>query len=241
MKIAEQYTRSVNSSSLADDSLHHSLDVGAVVAVLSRKEKARIRAAKWRAENPIRAKETVKNCYVKNGVAYRAARRIAGSTKERRDAKKIADSEYYSKNANHIKMATSNYYHANKEKVLIVCAAWRKANPEKVRMYAAKTRENNPETFRAQKQRRRAREMGAVGTLSKGLFKRLFALQKGMCIVCRAKLSSVKPRSPMDHIIALANGGANEDCNIQILCTSCNSQKHAKDPIDFMQSRGFLI
>jgi len=36
-------------------------------------------------------------------------------------------------------------------------------------------------------------------------------------------------------------GGANDRANLQLLCGSCNKSKHAKDPIDFMQSRGFLL
>lgn len=29
--------------------------------------------------------------------------------------------------------------------------------------------------------------------------------------------------------------------NLQLLCPTCNQQKNAHDPIDFMQSRGFLL
>jgi hypothetical protein len=31
------------------------------------------------------------------------------------------------------------------------------------------------------------------------------------------------------------------DFNVQLLCATCNLNKNAKDPIDFMQSRGFLL
>jgi hypothetical protein len=39
----------------------------------------------------------------------------------------------------------------------------------------------------------------------------------------------------------LAKGGTNTDNNMQLLKATCNQQKHAKDPVEFMQSRGFLI
>jgi hypothetical protein len=29
--------------------------------------------------------------------------------------------------------------------------------------------------------------------------------------------------------------------NVQLLCPPCNLKKHAKDPIQFMQERGFLL
>lgn len=35
--------------------------------------------------------------------------------------------------------------------------------------------------------------------------------------------------------------GSNTDDNIQLLCKTCNLSKGAKHPIDFMQSKGFLL
>lgn len=45
----------------------------------------------------------------------------------------------------------------------------------------------------------------------------------------------------IDHIMPLALGGSNTDDNIQLLRQRCNNQKCAKHPVDFMQSRGFLL
>jgi 5-methylcytosine-specific restriction endonuclease McrA len=45
----------------------------------------------------------------------------------------------------------------------------------------------------------------------------------------------------MDHIVPLISGGTNTDDNIQLMRSRCNQQKSAKHPIDFMQSRGFLL
>jgi 5-methylcytosine-specific restriction endonuclease McrA len=63
-------------------------------------------------------------------------------------------------------------------------------------------------------------------------------LQKGRCAVCREALSKSFHR---DHRIALANGGSNDKSNLQLLCKSCNSRKHKKDPIRFMQENGYLL
>ena len=38
-----------------------------------------------------------------------------------------------------------------------------------------------------------------------------------------------------------ALGGLNADSNMQLLRAECNLQKSAKHPVDFMQSRGFLL
>ncbi|MBU9359553.1 HNH endonuclease [Burkholderia multivorans] len=48
-------------------------------------------------------------------------------------------------------------------------------------------------------------------------------------------------RFPNDDIEPLARGGSNDIANIQLLCRTCNLSKHARDPVEFMQSRGFLL
>jgi 5-methylcytosine-specific restriction endonuclease McrA len=50
-----------------------------------------------------------------------------------------------------------------------------------------------------------------------------------------------KAYNRLDHIIPLARGGKNEYRNMQVTCPTCNRQKHSKDPIEFMQSRGYLL
>jgi 5-methylcytosine-specific restriction endonuclease McrA len=65
----------------------------------------------------------------------------------------------------------------------------------------------------------------------------LNAKQKGKCAVCRDTLAA----RHVDHIIPLARGGFHERSNLQLLCQPCNSRKSAKDPIRFMQERGFLL
>jgi len=98
--------------------------------------------------------------------------------------------------------------------------SYRAANQHKVREWA---------------QNRRGRK---TGRLTRGFVARLFALQRGCCAACCVKLVA---GYHVDHVVALAAGGKHEDGNIQLLCATCNVRKGAKDPIRFMQERGYLL
>jgi 5-methylcytosine-specific restriction endonuclease McrA len=67
-------------------------------------------------------------------------------------------------------------------------------------------------------------------------FKRICATQKYRCAACRKKR-----KLTVDHIQPLSKGGTNWPSNIQGLCLSCNSSKSNKDPIEYMQSNGYLL
>lgn len=143
---------------------------------------------------------------------------------------------------------------ANPSKARECTAKWQAANPEKMRAYDAKWRAYNPEKRRESiskwsaahleerriyEQNRRARKRESGGRLSPGIAERLFKLQRGKCACgCGQPLGD---NYHLDHIMPLALGGSNTDENIQLLTASCNSQKNAKHPVDFMQSKGFLL
>jgi 5-methylcytosine-specific restriction endonuclease McrA len=75
------------------------------------------------------------------------------------------------------------------------------------------------------------------GSLSVNEIQKLLSLQKNTCIVCRKKLTKYH----VDHVIPLSKGGDHNFFNVQILCQPCNQAKHNKDPINFMQSQGYLL
>jgi len=144
------------------------------------------------------------------------------ATRQRwKDKNKNAGSEYYAKNSTKIKQKVKEWYLANKQKASEYKKAYFKANPE--------VRPNC-------KAKRRLR--GGSGKLTYGVIPKLYKLQKGLCPCCKQPLGN---DYHVDHIVPLALGGKNEDRNIQLLRGSCNMQKHAKHPIDFMQERGFLL
>lgn len=131
---------------------------------------------------------------------------------------------------------------------------WRRKNPEKYAIYrqnlinkhgsdyhtkmARKRVANDPEKARMFDRNRKARLRGAIGKHSSKDVAKLLHLQKGKCIVCKKDISK---NYTVDHIQPLYLGGTNWPDNIQLLCVNCNCSKNKKDPIEFMQSRGFLI
>lgn len=156
-------------------------------------------------------------------------------------------------NADRVKAVGAAYAAANVDRKRATNLAWRQANTDLVRAYARKwASENrqkcventtkwaaaNPEAKRIIDQNRRARKRNVVGGLSKGLAAKLFMLQKGKCPCCKQPLGE---KYHLDHITPLALGGAHIDDNIQLLRQHCNLQKHSKDPVAFMQERGYLL
>jgi 5-methylcytosine-specific restriction endonuclease McrA len=192
--------------------------------------------AKARANNPQKFKE--------RDAAYRAANK-----------KKINeyDKKRYASNPEKMRANAKQYRAANKDRVKTYAAKRRVDEPDKVRSADARWRgshreekkiarakwwSDNPELRRVYAHNRRARERANGGTLSVGLAKKLFKLQKGKCACCGMALGE---NYHLDHIVPIVQGGANEDWNVQLLRSTCNREKHAKHPIYFMQSRGFLL
>lgn len=140
------------------------------------------------------------------------------------------------------------YRDKNQEKIRIANAAWRAQNPDysaawyqdnkdKAESRAAEWRSKNRDRWNLYSHERRNR-LAESGTVSPGRPAELMRLQRGKCAVCRNDLTA---GYHIDHIIPLALDGPHEDGNLQLLCPPCNCQKWCKDPIIFMQSRGFLL
>jgi 5-methylcytosine-specific restriction endonuclease McrA len=106
------------------------------------------------------------------------------------------------------------------------------------RQQRARWSKSNPESVRASKHRNRAKRLAAEGSYTKSELVALLDKQRRCCAVCRAPVGSAYEA---DHIVPIAKGGSNFITNIQILCRPCNRTKSDKDPIHFMQQRGFLL
>lgn len=136
------------------------------------------------------------------------------------------------------RLASNKYTLANKEKCYAAIKRWASANRGKINANRSKRRRENPEEGRRQNSARRARHKRAGGRISKGIADRLIISQKGKCVACRAELKITGYH--LDHIVALARGGTNADSNIQLLCPTCNMEKHTHDHVEFMRRKGYL-
>mgnify|MGYP001610085319 CR=1 FL=1 len=185
------------------------------------KEKYLARSAEWRIANP----DLVK-AYTKKYTAQNVAKMKASKANYR--AKKPDAERAYNKRWNAENARKKSAYNAE----------YRKANITRLKERDKKRRLENPEISRIHCRNRKARKLNIGGKLSCGIEAKLFSLQQGKCPCCRRSLGD---DYHLDHIVPLAGGGANTDDNVQLLRAECNMSKHTKHPIDFMQSRGFLL
>lgn len=133
----------------------------------------------------------------------------------------------------------AEWYAQNKERKSVTQAKWQAENKEKREAKKAEWRANNKDKWVMYNHNRRARRITAGGKLTAGLSDLLFKLQRGKCACgCGKPLGD---DYHLDHIMPLALGGTNTDDNIQLLRKTCNLKKGTKHPIDFMQTRGFLL
>lgn len=148
--------------------------------------------------------------------------------------------EWYAQNPERAAKNKRAWIDANPERKRAQSDAWAKANPEKVRAsikrWAEQNRPRVTEQSKARCAKRRARKRAAKGDLTLADIKEISRLQGGRCAACQAAV-----KLTIDHIRPLSRSGQHDKKNIQMLCLPCNSSKNAKDPIDFMQSRGFLL
>ena len=134
----------------------------------------------------------------------------------------------------------------NKAKHKALCARWERDNAERRAEQRRRWYAENKEHVFVKVNSRRARLLRLGGATKnshrdypKGFLAALAEKQRGLCAVCCDPLA-VKGRH-VDHIIPLASSGSNDPSNLQLLCPPCNLSKGTKDPIAFMQSRGFLL
>lgn len=185
------------------------------------KEKVLEQCRAWRSANMDRVRE-----------AYRAyEQRHRNKIRERKRAFRemnrplvyAKQKAYAEANKSQIRARLQEYWIANKHRLADGRKAYRKANKHIIAANAHK---------------RRARARNAPGKHTAKQLLNLHGLQRSRCAICR---TSLKRAHHVDHIVPLAKGGSNDITNIQLLCVACNLSKNAKDPIEFMQSAGFLL
>ncbi len=160
---------------------------------------------------------------------------------------------YYQQNQETIKRQQAAYRQANHARIMEKNREWRKANEatqiakrreyylsikDSHNKYSSEYYKNNPVRVNAIRAARRARELNAEGRYTQEDIIFLISMQRGKCACCR---ESIAVKYHVDHIVPLSAGGSNCRSNLQLLCPSCNLQKSNKNPIEFMQQKGFLL
>jgi 5-methylcytosine-specific restriction endonuclease McrA len=60
--------------------------------------------------------------------------------------------------------------------------------------------------------------------------KAVIARDRGACAQCGTNMAlELRAARHIDHIVALANAGTNDLCNLQLLCDACNGKKAAQE------------
>lgn len=154
--------------------------------------------------------------------------------KEERNAKRR---EYYLAHYDHERERIARHAREHIVESNAAKTSWAKANPEKVKAAQAIWDNAHPEKKRAYARNRQAQKKTG-GSFTADDIKAIMKRQKKRCVVCHVNISQAYH---IDHMMPLKLGGSNYPSNLQLLCPHCNKTKGAKHPIDFMQSRGFLI
>lgn len=158
--------------------------------------------------------------------------------KKRRDHKREKSKQVYLANRTNVMARTNAYRIKHKDKYQVWVKSWAKNNPEKMYEFSKNWRKKNSHRVATWNRNNQAKRKLAVGTHSiEDILLRL-KWQHGMCAACRVDISK---KYHVDHYQPLARGGSNYPSNLQLLCQPCNNRKHAKDPIDFYRSLGFLL
>ena len=210
---------------------------------------ANIASASRSAEaNPERVRENKRNYY------YRHRERILAIHKEKLAAKpkaprptpkgrdpekaRVCRRKWQDKNRDKKNLAQKLRRASNLTEARAKEAAYRKNRPDAIKESQSRWLNHNREARNSFTRNRRARKRQAAGFHSAEDIERIRASQRDKCACCRQRLMG---KGHVDHIVALSKGGSNWPNNLQLLCRFCNSSKHNRDPVEFMQSRGRLI
>lgn len=131
-------------------------------------------------------------------------------------------------------------YRANPEAKIAAKKKWLKDNPDKASAILKRSNVKWRKERNAWQRNRNAKVKNSIGSHTAGDIELIRNAQRDKCAMpdCRCDLTS---KGHVDHIMPISRGGSNWPRNLQLLCGSCNHQKHSKDPLDFARKRGLLL
>ena len=199
------------------------------------------------------AQEFSKDSRSKDGLQFKCKACVSQHYKANKESISARVSAWKAENKAHISLQMAAYHVANRSRISAYKAENRERLAKREAEYRAENRCRiaaqkaayrlaNPDKRSADERNRRARKRNAEGRHTATDIARIFEHQRGLCANCHAKLfKSGKQTFHVDHIVPLAKGGSNWPDNLQCLCPTCNTSKHAKDPIVWAQQNGRLI
>lgn len=150
---------------------------------------------------------------------------------------KISFSDWYAKNFQKVKETNNKWKEKNLLKVSLYQKEWRAKNEKSLKEYQRKYREDNREELNKKhlpithKRRSRIAENGGSYSIKEWLL--VCEYYGNKCLKCGA----TDKKLTVDHVKPTALGGTSNIDNLQPLCQSCNSSKHAKE-IDYRFDKG---
>lgn len=128
---------------------------------------------------------------------------------------------------------------AHPDRVKAEIRAWRDANRDRVRTTEAAWKAANLELWKALKltahHRRRTLKMNCVGTHTNEEWLERLRHHNHCCAYCGSPQNEGL-KLTRDHYISLKRGGTNYADNIVPACSTCNSKKKDRDPLEFIAS-----
>lgn len=129
--------------------------------------------------------------------------------------------DWMKRNAEKAREAMRRWRAAHREQHRAARNEWDRQNRAKADARKARYAKRHPETRVAARERRRARQLDAVGRFTATEFRALVHEHAGRCAYC-----AEETRLGPDHRTPLARGGTNEIANILPACPRCNRRKH---------------
>lgn len=131
------------------------------------------------------------------------------------------------------------YYNGHKEERKKYLKKYSAKNPEKIALKNLKYYQTERGFFlcklKNHRRRMRLKVLKTEDDLTLAQWQKILMTQKGKCNLCHKKFSK-RSIPTIDHIIPIFHGGLLTSDNIQALCKSCNSSKHAHMDPQFIQT-----